>query len=61
MKTVITLAMGFWISRQLYIRFDKKQSRIQHAKVKKRLQQFLEANGFTADEAHEQSDDLLRI
>ncbi len=61
MKTIITLAMGFWISRQIYIRFDKEQTRIQHSKAKKRLQQFLEANGFTADEADEKSNDLLRI
>ena len=59
MKTVLTLAVGFWIGRQLYINFDKKEARLKEQKIKKRLQQFLEDNGLTVKEANETTNELI--
>lgn len=59
MKTVITLAIGFWIGRQIYINFDKEEARLKEQKAKNRLKQFLEDNGLTVTEAKEQADEIL--
>lgn len=61
MRTVIALAIGFWVGRQIYINYDKEEARIKEAKAKKRLKQFLEENGLTQSEAHEQSDEILGV
>ncbi|MCB0374448.1 MAG: hypothetical protein KDD04_00860 [Sinomicrobium sp.] len=61
MRTVLALAVGFWIARQIYVNFDKQQARIKEAKVKKRLRAFLEENGLSPDEADMQSKRILKV
>lgn len=61
MRTVIALAIGFWVGRQIYINYDKEEARRKEAKAKNRLKQFLEENGLTRTEAHEQSDEILGV
>ena len=60
MRTVIALAIGFWVGRQVYINYDKEEARKKEAQAKKRMQKFLEENGLTRIEASEQSDEILK-
>ncbi len=41
MKTVLTLAVGFWIGRQVYLNHSKKQAMEKEAAVKKQLHEVL--------------------
>ena len=50
MKTIITLGVGFWLGRQLYINYDKQQALKKEAIIKKRLTSFLEENNFSKAE-----------
>lgn len=61
MRTVIALAIGFWVGRQIYINYDKEEARKKEAQAKKRLKKFLEENGLTRTEASEQSDEILKM
>lgn len=60
MRTIITLAIGYWIARQIYVNFDKEQSRIKETKTKKRLTAFLKQNGLTQSEADTQTRRILK-
>lgn len=44
MRTIITLGIGFWMGRQLYINYDKRVAYKKEAQVKKRLVEFIEKN-----------------
>lgn len=59
MRTVIALAIGFWVGRQIYINFDKEEARQKEREAKKRLKKFLEENGLTVSEAKEQTNEIL--
>ena len=59
MKTVITLAIGFFIGRQIYINYDKSEARKKEAAVKDRLKEFLQDNGLSQKEASQQSDKIV--
>lgn len=59
MKTIITLAVGFWLGRQIYIKYDKQQAKKMEEGVKKRLQSFLKENGLTKTEVTETTDDII--
>ncbi len=50
MKTIITLGVGFWLGRQLYINYDKQQALKKEEIIKKRLTSFLEENNFSKAE-----------
>jgi len=39
MKTILTLGVGFWLGRQLYINYDKRTALRKEAQLKARLQQ----------------------
>ncbi|TGV03636.1 hypothetical protein [Flavivirga rizhaonensis] len=59
MKTIITLGIGFWLGRQIYINYDKKESRQKEARLKKRLLDFLEVNNFSKTESKKQAKKIL--
>ncbi len=61
MKTVITLAVGFFIGRQIYINYDKNEARKKEAEVKNRLKQFLQENGLNEKEATKHSDKIVSV
>jgi hypothetical protein len=61
MKTVITLAIGFFIGRQIYINYDKNEARKKEAAVKDRLKQFLQDNGLNQHDANKESDKILNV
>ncbi|HEY9084024.1 MAG TPA: hypothetical protein VIN73_11870 [Vicingaceae bacterium] len=45
MRTVVTLAVGFWLARQLYVRYDREKINKKQQRVKSRLEAFLKENG----------------
>lgn len=55
MRTVLALAVGFWIARKIYIGYDKQQALEKEAQVKKRIRQFLEDQGLTVKEAEKEA------
>jgi len=59
MKTILTLSVGFWLGRQLYINYDKRTALKKEAQLKARLQQFLEDNNFSKTESKKQSNRLV--
>lgn len=60
MRTVLSLAVGFWLGRQIYIQYDKEEALRKEEIVKDRLKKYLEENGLTKAEAKEQTKDLLK-
>ncbi|MEQ3656522.1 MAG: hypothetical protein ABNH00_11715 [Dokdonia sp.] len=59
MKTILTLGVGFWLGRQLYINYDKRTALKKEAQLKARLQQFLEDHNFSKAESKKQSNRLV--
>ncbi len=59
MRTVITLAVGFWLSRQIYIKYDKGKMKKKEDQVKSRLEAFLKENGLTKTEVKETMDEII--
>lgn len=45
MRTVVTLAVGFWLGRQIYVRYDREKVKKKEEQVKSRLEAFLKENG----------------
>lgn len=60
MKTVIVLAIGFWIGRQIYVNFDKEETKRKEAKVRQRLVQFFQQQGFSKSESVLKAQQLLK-
>lgn len=59
MKTILTLGVGFWLGRQIYINYDKRIALKKEAQLKARLQKFLEENDFTKAESQKQKNRIL--
>ena len=59
MKTVITLGVGFWLGRQIYINYDKKTALKKEKEVKQRLVEFLEAQDFSKSDTIKFSNKIL--
>ncbi|QRM89523.1 hypothetical protein FG167_09870 [Lacinutrix sp. WUR7] len=60
MKTILTLGVGFWLGRQIYVNYDKRTALKKEAALKARLQQFLEDNNFSKTESQKQSNRIVR-
>ena len=59
MKTVLVLAIGFWIGRQIYINFDQEEAKQKEAKLKEKLLQYFQKQGFSKKEASEKVEQFL--
>lgn len=59
MRTVIGLAIGFIIARQIYINYDKEQANQKEKALKNRLKRFLQDNGLTLREAEHEANKLI--
>lgn len=49
MRTLLTLGVGFWLGRQLYIRHDQRTALKKEAQLKARLHQFLKTYDLTSN------------
>jgi len=61
MRTAITLAIGFWLGRQIYIKYDKQTALKKKEQIKNRLKSFLEDNGLTKSEVKEITEEIIGI
>jgi hypothetical protein len=59
MKTILTLGVGFWLGRQIYVNYDKRTALKKEAQLKVRLQKFLEDNDFSKTESKKQSNRIV--
>ena len=59
MRTIITLGVGFWLGRQLYINHDKRVARAKETRLKQRLISFLKEKDLDLKNAQKQADQLL--
>lgn len=59
MKTVLTLGIGFWLGRQIYINYDKKTARQKEEHLKKRLLSFLEDHKFSKSESTKHANNIM--
>ena len=53
MKTILTLAAGFWLGRSIYLHHDKEQALKKEAAIKRRLQSLLSDYGLSKAESEE--------
>ena len=59
MKTVLTLALGFWLGRQIYIKYDRQTALKKEEQIKSRLKSSLEENGLTNTEVKETTTEII--
>ncbi|PZX43519.1 hypothetical protein LX97_00520 [Nonlabens dokdonensis] len=59
MRTIITLGVGFWLGRQLYINHDKRVARAKETRLKRRLVSFLKEKDLDTKNAQKQANQLL--
>ena len=59
MRTILTLGVGFWLGRQMYVNYDKRTALKKEAALKARLQKFLEDNDFSKTESKKQSNRIV--
>lgn len=59
MRTIITLGIGFWMGRQLYINHDKRVTSAREAKLKQRLVAFLKEKDLKQNQIEKQANQLL--
>jgi len=60
MKTILTLSVGFWLGRQIYINYGKREALQKEAHLKKRLTDFLERQNFSQKEQQKHSKQIIR-
>ncbi len=58
MRTVIALAIGFWVARHIYLNYEQQALR-KEDEVKRRLKNYLEGSGFSAAEAGTEADKII--
>ena len=59
MKTIITLGVGFWLGRQIYINYDKQEALNREQHIKKRLFEFLDENKFSTAASKKHAQQIL--
>lgn len=59
MKTILTLGVGFWLGRQIYVNYDKRTALKKEAQLKQRLTSFLEENDFSKTESKKHSNQII--
>ena len=59
MKTILTLGVGFWLGRELYLKYDKKATYRKRQQISKRLEVFLKSNGFNEQQQKVYSKEII--
>ena len=59
MKTVLTLGVGFWLGREIYLRYDKKATQKKQQQIKRRLETFLRRTDFNESEREGFSKEIM--
>ena len=53
MKTIITLAVGFWLGRSIYIHYDRETAKKKEETIKRRLKNILSEYGLSGSQVKE--------
>ncbi len=61
MRSIMSLALGFWIARQIYINYDKEEAIRKEANMKNKLKKFLADRGLSLSEANKQTEEIIGI
>lgn len=61
MRSIMSLALGFWIARQIYINYDKEEAIRKEADVKNKLKKFLSDRGLSLAEANKQTEEIIGV
>lgn len=59
MRTVITLAVGFWLGRSIYINYDRETAKKKEDAIKKRLKKVLSEYGLSSSEVKETTQEII--
>ena len=59
MRTVITLAVGFWLGRTIYINYDKDTAKKKEEAIKNRLKNVLSEYGLSKSEVKETTAEII--
>ncbi len=59
MRTIMSLAVGFWLGRQLYIRYDQQEALEKERILKRKLQDLLKKHGVSDLEVHQHTSQWL--
>lgn len=52
-RAIIFTAVGYWLSRQVYLRYDQSKREAENAATKRKLQIYLETVGWNEQEVEE--------
>jgi len=61
MKTLLTLAVGFWIARELSTQYHKRMCIEIQSRQKRRLEAFLKEQEFTEDQIQQYTKAILNL
>ncbi|MEO9870354.1 MAG: hypothetical protein ABJQ69_03565 [Ekhidna sp.] len=61
MRSILSLALGFWIARQIYINYDKEAAIHKETQMKKKLKEFLADHGLSLTEADKQTKEIIGV
>lgn len=60
MRTIITLAIGFYFGREIYLKHDKQKVMEKEEAIKQKLKSFLYDSGMTRAEAKETANEIVK-
>lgn len=60
MKTILTLSVGFWIGRQVYINYNREQTQSREAAIKKQLEAVFRKYNMKAKGVREQVERIFK-
>jgi len=61
MKSILSLAIGFWIGRQIYLKYDKEMQAGKINRIENRLKSHFIENGFSKEQATQKAAQLISI
>lgn len=59
-RAIIFTAVGYWLSRQVYLRYDLEKRRSDQARLKRKLQVYLETAGWNKDDIQHAIDKIYK-
>lgn len=59
-KAVVFAAIGFWLSREVYERFDKKNQKELYEQTKRKVSLYLKKSGWSTKEIREAESEIFK-
>lgn len=58
-RAIIFTAIGYWLSRQVYLRYDAFKRKEEQAAIRRKLQVYLESQGWNKEEIKEAMNSVI--